>query len=199
MSGPAFFSSSPAGNAGEKQRVLRYAALCALCAALWWLVYSHVQAASSWLVFDVLKIPASSRLGPALEFFLYDTAKILLLLILFTVSCALAALCVVDSEQPIEPYVVASVPEVSPASVPADGEAAASTRININTATREELVTLPGVGETIAARIIAYREENGPFYDIGALREVKGIEEPCVVLGPEGARHDAPPLRVLLA
>ena len=80
--------------------------------------------------------------------------KILLLLILFTVSCALAALCVVDSEQPIEPYVVASVPEVSPASVPADGEAAASTRININTATREE---------------------NGPFYDIGALREVKGI------------------------
>ena len=81
MAGPAFFSSSPAGNAGEKQRVLRYAALCALCAALWWLVYSHVQAASSWLVFDVLKIPASSRLGPALEFFLYDTAKILLLLI----------------------------------------------------------------------------------------------------------------------
>ena len=101
--------------------------------------------------------------------------KILLLLILFTVSCALAALCVVDSEQPIEPYVVASVPEASPASVPVDGEAAASTRININTATREELVTLPGVGETIAARIIAYREENGPFYDIGALREVKGI------------------------
>lgn len=101
--------------------------------------------------------------------------KILLLLILFTVSCALAALCVVGSEQPIEPYVVASVPEVSPASVPADGEAAASTRININTATLEELVALPGVGETIAARIIAYREENGPFYDIGALREVKGI------------------------
>ena len=101
--------------------------------------------------------------------------KILLLLILFTVSCALAALCVVGSEQPIEPYVVASVPEVSPASVPADGEAAASTRININTATLEELVTLPGVGETIAARIIAYREENVPFYDIGALREVKGI------------------------
>ena len=51
--------------------------------------------------------------------------KILLLLILFTVSCALAALCVVGSEQPIEPYVVASVPEVSPASVPTDGEAAA--------------------------------------------------------------------------
>lgn len=101
--------------------------------------------------------------------------KILLLLILFTVSCALAALCVVGSEQPIEPYVVASVPEASPPSVPADGEAAASTRININTATLEELVTLPGVGETIAARIIAYREENGPFYDIGALREVKGI------------------------
>ena len=103
--------------------------------------------------------------------------KILLLLILFTVSCALAALCVVGSEQRIEPYVVASVPEISPASVPADGEAAASRRIKINTATREELVTLPGVGETIAARIIAYRETNGPFYDIGALREVKGIDD----------------------
>src|SRR3954468_19107391 len=44
--------------------------------------------------------------------------------------------------------------------VPAEGPQA---RININTAPTEELESLPGVGEVIAGRIIAYREQNGPF------------------------------------
>lgn len=47
--------------------------------------------------------------------------------------------------------------------------------ININTATLAELETLPRIGPTIAARIIAYRKENGNFSNIEELKSVKGI------------------------
>jgi competence protein ComEA len=49
--------------------------------------------------------------------------------------------------------------------------------ININTATVEELVTLPGIGETRANDIIAYREANGPFVTVDDLVNVSGIGE----------------------
>ena len=50
-----------------------------------------------------------------------------------------------------------------------------SKSININTATKDELVQLPGIGEAMAERIILYREENGPFETIDELTNVKGI------------------------
>jgi competence protein ComEA len=50
-------------------------------------------------------------------------------------------------------------------------------RININSATAEELEALPSIGEVIAARIIAYREQNGPFRSVDDLIHVEGISD----------------------
>ena len=50
-----------------------------------------------------------------------------------------------------------------------------NSKVNINTATKEELDTLPGIGESTANKIINYREENGKFKSIEEIKEVSGI------------------------
>ena len=49
--------------------------------------------------------------------------------------------------------------------------------IPANQATAEDLDRLPGIGPGLAQRIVAYREEHGPFPDLESLKEVKGIKE----------------------
>ena len=48
-------------------------------------------------------------------------------------------------------------------------------RININTASVEQLKELPGIGDALVKRIVEYREEHGFFDSIARLLEVKGI------------------------
>lgn len=47
--------------------------------------------------------------------------------------------------------------------------------VNVNTASPEELETLPGIGEVLAQRIVEYREAHGPFKSPEDLLKIKGI------------------------
>jgi comEA protein len=51
----------------------------------------------------------------------------------------------------------------------------AGVQINLNTASKEQLKTLPGVGDSTAEKIIAYRENHGGFNKIEDLMKIKGI------------------------
>ncbi len=74
------------------------------------------------------------------------------------------------------------VGEQAPAPAPAlgagSGPAGAATPrspVSLNRATLEQLDTLPGVGPTLAQRILAYRSSHGSFRSIDQLRQVSGI------------------------
>ena len=65
-----------------------------------------------------------------------------------------------------------------PASMQTTPETVAVTfPIDINRADTEQLTALPGIGEVLAQRIIAYREENGSFLSTDELKNVEGIGE----------------------
>lgn len=67
-------------------------------------------------------------------------------------------------------------PATGPDGVPTD-EAAPAAPIDLNTATEAELDELPGVGPSIAAAIVAFREQNGGFASVEDLLDVRGIGE----------------------
>ncbi|MEW6032298.1 MAG: helix-hairpin-helix domain-containing protein [Bacillota bacterium] len=68
-------------------------------------------------------------------------------------------------------------PAVREAQNQAAGGPATGGKVNINTASQAELETLPGVGPSIARRIIEYRLQNGPFRALEELMNVSGIGE----------------------
>ena len=69
-----------------------------------------------------------------------------------------------NTEETAAPVSAVPTPSVSP-----------ELSININTAEAQELCLLPGVGETIAARIIDYRKAHGPFNNTDEIMNVSGI------------------------
>lgn len=66
---------------------------------------------------------------------------------------------------PAEPFPLQELP----------AEEAGGGRINLNTATKEELMTLPRVGEVLAERILEYRETYGRFSAPEQIMDVEGI------------------------
>ncbi|EEO27918.1 permease [Oxalobacter paraformigenes] len=76
--------TSPSRLTGNRKTAskIRYLATAAVALTFWWLAYSKIEAFARWLIRDVAALPADTPLGDALEFFIYDTLKIFLLLIL---------------------------------------------------------------------------------------------------------------------
>lgn len=56
-------------------------------------------------------------------------------------------------------------------------KSSASGKLDLNTATQEDLDSLDGIGPVLASRIVAYRQENGPFRSVDDLKKVSGIGE----------------------
>lgn len=70
-------------------------------------------------------------------------------------------------------------------------------KVNINTATVEELAKLPGVGKSIAQRIVNHREKSGRFRTVEELLVIRGISRkkldklrPLVIVEEEAAKKD---------
>ncbi len=75
--------------------------------------------------------------------------------------------------------------------------AAPATAVNINTASATDLEGLPGIGAKTAARILEYRQKNGPFKKVEELMNVRGVGEknflklkPRLTVGAAKADHD---------
>ena len=73
-------SPQPPPSDGSTSWNRRYFFILAAFAALWWLIYSNLVPAIHWLTFTALGFEEGSHLGASLEFFIYDTIKILMLL-----------------------------------------------------------------------------------------------------------------------
>ena len=76
-----------------------------------------------------------------------------------------------DGQKVMVPRAVA---QVSPGAGQA-GTAPSGQLVNLNTATPEQLDTLPGVGPAMATKIVEYRQKNGPFSAVDQLDDVSGI------------------------
>jgi competence protein ComEA len=95
-------------------------------------------------------------------------------------------------EAPFTPAPVAPT-AASPAAPPAPGSGGGppTGKIDLNQADAAALATLPGIGPALAARVIAYRQEHGPFKHIEDIKLVRGIGDaifesirPYIVVGP---------------
>lgn len=84
------------------------------------------------------------------------------------------------SNEPVDPMISvtdASVYETAPAQNEHEADKITSGTININSASKDQLMRLPGVGESTAAKIISYREQSGGFMSAEEIMNVSGVGE----------------------
>jgi uncharacterized membrane protein YraQ (UPF0718 family) len=75
----------PAGGESTdlRRRLLwRYLAILAVGLTAWVLIYRLLNPFSRWFAYDLLRLQETGRVGPAVQFFVYDTPKVLMLLVL---------------------------------------------------------------------------------------------------------------------
>lgn len=89
---------------------------------------------------------------------------------LVLISLALSLMPISSCGKPPRHLVTADAPVSRP--TPGAGQP-----ININTASLSELEKLPGIGEVLAGRILAYRKEHGPFRRVEHLMMVRGLSD----------------------
>lgn len=82
--------------------------------------------------------------------------------------------CLIDGQKIYVPNINENLSnEVSPQAL----ENSSSTLVNINSAAKEQLMTLPGIGESKAEDIILYRTTNGKFETIEDIKKISGIKD----------------------
>ncbi len=90
-----------------------------------------------------------------------------------------------------------AVPVSSHAATQESRAAAPTQTVNINTATAVQLEALPGIGPSMARRIVSHREKNGPFKKLEDLMVIQGIGEKSFLKLRQyltiGAQADAKP------
>lgn len=98
---------------------------------------------------------------------------------LLAIAAAALLLLVISAFRPVEALTIVPVYERAPAvSESADALWLDITQsVDLNHATARELEALPGIGETLAKRIVAYRSIHGPFETVEELLKVEGIHE----------------------
>jgi competence protein ComEA len=108
---------------------------------------------------------------------------------LVVVSCLLGA------------FPSASVAAQSKAPARTAAKPASTAIVNLNTASASDLEGLPGIGAKTAARILEYRQKNGPFKKVEELMNVRGVGEknflklkPQLTIAAAKADHDRPQL-----
>lgn len=93
----------------------------------------------------------------------------LVILLLCIVLSGVLAVVLLSGDKPVPSILVMTESEAA--------SVQQAVKVHLNSATEAELQTLPQVGPAIAARILAYRSENGPFTAVDELLEVSGIGE----------------------
>ncbi len=86
-----------------------------------------------------------------------------------------AAECAVNLARTVNDGEQLTIPALSQGCSPSQGGSVSGSPLSLNTATAEQFDSLPGIGPTLADRIIQYRDAQGGFASVNQLNEVSGI------------------------
>lgn len=127
----------------------------------------YVQVAGAVAKPDVYELPAGSRVYAAIDAAggLLDSAD----------DTDINQAALLEDGQKLYVYTIDEAEQLKLEQMELEEQAASDGLVNINTASLSELTTLPGIGQTKANQIIAYREANGNFTSIEDIKNVSGI------------------------
>ena len=72
---------------------------------------------------------------------------------------------------------LAAAPSLGASAAEKEAQASPDAPVDLNKASTEALIGIPGIGKVMAERIVAWRDEHGPFRRVEDLMKVKGVGE----------------------